>query len=294
MNINSALFNNGIYQNRTPFSGASALFAPAEKAQTALQKISDQIISGQINSEQLEERSRTAQIQKDSYVPKNTAEDPLADVRDELLELDMGILQMQARISGSYGNELSDFKEQLLKTDSEIQGYQDIIDGKTPLREGQNMMDVRLSCLGAKMRRERLIEFGKVTFGQPQPDQRYDDHVYRNLTKALLGECRFAEKSASDCSINFYAANLYSEIDRVMAQAEGRAEEAKRAVGCLYGILYNRGYGEKYKNWREDCVDGRETFVSQEIERWKKEMEQMKQTPLQEVGGKTFQTVTLL
>ena len=287
--FNSASLGGSIYQSRSPFSGNPALFGPAEKEQTPLQKLSNQIIAGQDSSEQLEDLSEIAQIKKDSYIPKNSSnKNPLDDVSDGLLEICMGMLNMYSTVFTSYRHELSDFKEQLQGMDDTIQSYQDILNGKVPLQEGQNMLDVSLSCALAKVQREQFFEYGMTNFSKTQfevsnPYARNHDYVYKNMINTLLGECRFAPKDERDWGIDPYASDMYSEIDRVLANLDGRIAETKRGIGRLYGLLYERGYGEKYKGCLDEPADLEPSHISQSIAAWKREMEQLKQEGIQGV-----------
>jgi len=282
--------SSSISQNCGPFSGNPALFGPAEKAQTTLQKLSNQILTGQKSSEQLEDLSRTAQIQKDAYIPKDSSDtDALADAKDWVLEVDMGILRLWSTVFESYGHELSDFKEQLQGMDNTIQGYQDILDGKAPLQEGQNMQDILFSCAQAKVQRQQFFEYGMTYFsktksnGDTHFDENNHDLGYEKLINALLGECRFAKKNDSDWGIDPNASDIYSEIDRVLADVGGRVAETKRGIGRLFGLLYERGYGEKYRGYLDADADPRPSHIAQRIAEWNQKIEQLKQAALQEV-----------
>ena len=278
----SVSLSGGVYQGRIPFSGPHSLFGPDQKAPTTLQKLSTQIISGQKNSEQLENLSRTAQIRKDTYVPKDSSDsDPLDDVSAGLL---IGMLQIM--LTPRYRQELSDFKEQLQKMDNTIQGYQDILDGKTPLQEGQDMESVDFSCMLAKAERKRFFEFGMTFLGKAES---FSDDWYEKTITALLGECRFAQKTAYDCAINPNASDIYSEIDRVLAYIDGRTEETNQGISRLYGILYKRGCGEKYKSYfNHEAAPAEPSFIARRIASWKREIEQLN-ADLQEVVEKPVQ-----
>lgn len=302
MNLfNSASLGGSIYQSRSPFSGPHALFGPTEKAQTALQKLSNQIITGQKSSEQLEDLSKTAQIRKDSYIPKDSSDtDSFADAKDWVLEVDMDVLRLWSTVFESYGHELSDFKEQLQGMDNTIQSYQDILDGKAPLQEGQNMQDILLSCAQAKVQRQQFFEYGMTYFsktksnGNTHFDENNHDHGYEKLINALLGECRFAKKNDADWGIDPNASDIYSEIDRVLADVNGRVAETKRGIGRLFGILYERGYGEKYKSYLDSEVELEPSHITQWIASWEQEMEQLKQSAMQQIVGKPLQAPVLL
>lgn len=281
--------SNRIIQSRGPFAGTPALFGQDEKEQTTLQKLSSQIIAGQDSSEQLEDLSEIAQIKKDSYIPKNSSnKNPLDDISDDVLKSYMGILNMYSAGSTRYRYELSDFKEQLQRMDDTIQSYQDILDGKAPLGEGQNMLDVSLSCALAKVHRQQFFEHGMTHFNKdqfeiPNPDAHNHDDVYEKLINTLLGDCRFSLKDERDWGIDPYASDIYSEIDRVLTNLDGRIAETKRGIGRLYGLLYERGYGEKYKGCLDEPADPEPSHIAQSIASWKRGMEQLRQTDLQEV-----------
>lgn len=287
--LNSASLGGSIYQSRSPFSGNPALFGPAEKEQTPLQKLSNQIIAGQDSSEQLEDLSEIAQIKKDSYIPKNSSnKNPLDDIPDGVLEFYMNALNIYSAGSTRYRRELSDFKEHLQGMDDTIQSYQDILDGKTPLQEGQNMLDIRFSCAMAKVHRQQFFEHGMTHFNKnqfeiPNPDARNHDYVYEKLINTLLGDCRFALKDECDWGIDPYAFDIYSEIDCVLTNLDGQISETNRGIGRLFGLLYERGYGEKYKKHLDSEVEPEPSHIAQSIADWNQKIEQLKQAALQEV-----------
>lgn len=269
--------NNSAFQNRSPFPGNPARFAPAEKAQTALQKLSDQIVTGQKSLEQQENSSRAAQIKKDVYIPKDSDEDPLDD---ELLKLYLSAFIIGSSGYTGYANELSDFRDHLKEMDNTIQDYQDIIDGKKPLEEGRTMESVHMACELAKAERKQFYEYGMTRFSQPRFNEK-EDREHEELITALLGECRSARKSRSDWVVNPFAADIYSEIDRVLENVRARAEEMNQGIGMIARRLYKRGHGKYYQNLMNGPgEDRRESVIAQHITAWKREIEQVKQTPL--------------
>ena len=124
----SSLDNNGIFQNSKLFAANSGIFSSAEKPQTALQNISEQIVSKQAGTERLEDLSKAAQIRKDTYVKADEATS-LEEAPTELLELFLHNTKMYLTMSEGYEQELLDFKEQLQEWDKTIQEYQDMLDG---------------------------------------------------------------------------------------------------------------------------------------------------------------------
>lgn len=277
-NINTFL-NGGVSQNRSPFAGSLALFAPAEKGQTTLQNLSNQILTGQKNSEQTKDLSEIAQRRKDAYIPKSSSDDdPMDDIATELLELCMGQLQIQLRGLEGYRRELTDFRDQLQKMDHTIQGYQDIIDGKTPLQEGYDMQSVQNSCALAKMQRQQFFEYG-MTFYNKERLYSYKDYARENginenriktpMSEYLGGWC-------SDWGIDPNSSDIYSDIDRILADIEDQAEVTSQGISHIYGLLYKRGHGEKYKSCLDAPADPRPTLTAQIIAAWKRETEQLK------------------
>ena len=151
--------SNGILQSRNMLAANSGIFPPAEKPQTALQNISNQIISNRVRDEQLEDLSKSAQIRRDTYVKTDEATS-LEEAPTELLELFLHNTKMYLTISEGYEQELSDFKEQLQEWDQTIQGYQDILDGKAALPEGETMESILLSYENAQKDREQFRQDG--------------------------------------------------------------------------------------------------------------------------------------
>ncbi len=270
----TTFLSNSIPQDRSPFSGGLALFAPAEKAQTTLQKLSDQILTGQKNREQPEDLSEIAQRQKDAYIPKDPSDDdPLNDVSTERLELYMDLLQLESRSLDGHQQELSDFRDQLQKMDHTIQSYQDIIDGKTPLPEGHDMQSVLDSCALAQLQRKRFFEDGMTWFGKDH-FYSYSDYARENGIKTSRNE--YFGGWGSDWGIDPNAPDIYSEIDRILEMVDDQAEKTSRGIGRLYGLLYERGYGKKYKGCLDTPADPRPTRTAQIIAAWKRETEQLK------------------
>lgn len=252
---------------------------PAEKNQTTLQNLSNQILTGQKNSEQVKDLSEIAQRRKDAFIPKSSSDDdPMDDMATELLELCMGQLQIQLRGLEGYRQELSDFRDQLQKMDNTIQGYQDIIDGKTPLQEGCDMQSVLNSWALAKMQRQQFFEYGMTFYNKERLYSYYDyareNGFYENRIKTPMSE--YFGGWGSDWGIDSNSSNIYSDINRILAEIDDQAEVTSQGISHVYGLLYKRGRGEKYKSCLNAPADPRPTLTTQIIDAWKREMEQLK------------------
>ncbi len=253
---------NSIFQNRTLFSANAGLSSPAEKSQTALQTISDQIVSNQTRDEQLEEQSKTAQIWKDTYM-KTKEDTPDEERSTYVLELYLGIARLHLTAAERNEQEISDFKEQLQGWDQTIQGYQDILDGKAALPEGQTMQSILWSYEKAKLDREEFLQDGITHINGYQYNELSSNEITDYNIKAIFGENKFAEKDPSVWLIDPTASDLYSEIDRVLSEAQWVAEEFRQGVEHFYNILRKRGYGEQYKGYLESWVDPTDSYFDQ-------------------------------
>lgn len=261
----SSLDNNSIFQNSKLFAANSGIFSSAEKSQTALQNISEQIVSKQAGTERLEDLSKAAQIRKDTYVKADEATS-LEEAPTELLELFLHNTKMYLTMSEGYEQELLDFKEQLQEWDKTIQEYQDMLDGKVALSEGQTMQSVLLPYEQVQKDKEQFLQDGIAHINENRYGEFFSDERVDHTLKAVLGEdtfSAFAEKDASDWLINPSTSDIYAEIDRVLSEAHGVTEELQQGVDNIYSLLEERGYGEKYKGYLESWANPQNSYFDQ-------------------------------
>lgn len=275
--------SNGIVQSRNMLTANSGIFSPAEKPQTALQNISNQIISNQARDERLEALSKSAQIRRDTYVKTDEATS-LEEAPTELLELFLHNTRLYLTISEGYEQELSDFKEQLQEWDRTIQGYQDILDGKAAVPEGHTMQSILWSYQTAQRDRKQLLQDGIAHINGYQYGELFSNERMDYNLKAIFGENKFAEKDPSDWLIDPTAADIYSEIDRVSSEVHGVVEEFRQGVEDIYSILKERGYGEKYKGYLESWADPQNSYFdkTREMNIQKLIIERLMKEPLNE------------
>ena len=245
--------SNGVVQSRNMLAANSGIFPPAEKPQTALQNISNQIISNQTRDKRLEDLSKSAQIRRDTYVKTDEATS-LKEVPTDLLKIYLGIAKLFLTASEKHEQEISDFKEQLQEWDQTIQGYQDILDGKAALPDGQTVESVLSSYEKALKDREQFLQDGiahinEYQYGEMQCSEFFSNERVDHLLNSIFGGNKFAAKDSSCWLIDPSASDIYSEIDRVLSEAHGVTEEFQQGVDNIYSILEERGYGEKYKGY---------------------------------------------
>lgn len=251
--------NNSIFQNHNLSAVNSGIFAPTEKPQTALQKLSNQIATKQANSERLEDLAQSAQIRKDTFVKTNEAA-PLEERLTGVLELYLGIARLYLTVAEGREQEISDFKEQLQEWDQTIQGYQDILDGKAALPEEHTMQSILWSYQIAQRDREQLLQDGIAHINGYQYGESFSNESADYNLKAILGENKFAEKDPSAWLIDPTASDIYAEIDRVFSEVHGVVEEFRQGVEDIYSLLKERGYGEKYKIYLKPWVDPQNSY----------------------------------
>lgn len=258
-NASFSLLNNSILQKHPLFSANSGLSTPAGKPQTALQNISEQIVSKQREDERLEELAKAAQIRKDTYVKTNEVA-PLEERLTGVLEFYLGIARLYLTVAEGREQEISDFKEQLQEWDQTIQGYQDILDGKAALPEKHTMQSILWSYQIAQRDREQLLQDGIAHINGYQYGEFFSNESTDYNLKAILGENKFAEKDPSAWLIDPTASDIYAEIDRVFSEVHGMVEEFRQGVKDIYSILKERGYEEKYKGYLEPWVDPQNSY----------------------------------
>lgn len=273
-----------MFQNHNLFAVNSGLLTPAGKPQTTLQKLSNQITTNQVSGQRLEDLSKSAQIRMDTYVETDSPSS-LDEASDEVLEVYLHIFKVYSTFSEGYEQELSDFKEQLQGWDSTIQSYQDILDGKSPLQEGQTMEDVLMAYAQAKQDREQFFEDGiahinKYNYGDFVSNKTVDHYM-----QAVMGENKFAEKDSSVWKIDSNASDIYSEIDRVLSEVHSVTEEFHQGVDRIYGILKERGYGEQYQSYLSSWNNSTNSYFDQteEMNIQKLMIERLMNQPLQKI-----------
>lgn len=102
------------------------------------------------------------------------------------------------------------------------------------------------------------------------------------------------QKNEADWGIGPNTSDIYSEIDRVLADVNGRAAETKQGIGRLFGILYECGYGEKYKSYLDSEVKLEPSHIAQWVATGEQEMKQLKQSAMQQIVEKPLQAPVLL
>ena len=276
--------SNSVFQNHNLFAVNSGLLTPAGKPQPTLQKLSNQITTNQVSGQRLEDLSKSAQIRIDTYVETDSPSS-LDEASDEVLEVYLHIFKVYSTFSEGYEQELSDFKEQLQGWDSTIQSYQDILDGKSPLQEGQTMEDVLMAYAQAKQDREQFFEDGiahinKYNYGDFVSNKTVDHYM-----QAVMGENKFAEKDSSVWKIDSNASDIYSEIDRVLSEVHSVTEEFHQGVDRIYGILKERGYGEQYQSYLSSWNNSTNSYFDQteEMNIQKLMIERLMNQPLQKI-----------
>ncbi len=280
-NASFSLLNNSILQKHPLFSANSGLSTPAGKPQTALQNISEQIVSKQRGDERLEELAKAAQIRKDTFVKTDKAT-PLEEAQTELLEVCLTIVRLHLTTAEGREQEISDFKEQLQEWDQTIQGYQDILDGKSSVPEGQTMQSVLQSYEKAQKGREQFLQDGITHINGYQYGESFSNERVDYNLKAILGENKFAEKDPSAWLIDPTASDIYAEIDRVFSEVHGVEEEFRQGVEDIYSLLKERGYGEKYKIYLRSWFDPQSSYFdkTKEMDIQKLIIERLMKEPL--------------
>lgn len=273
----------GVFQRNNLLAANAGLFLPAEQPQTALQKISDRIIDKQANAEQLEALSRAAQLRKDTYVETDAASS-LEEAPDDLLKMCLHVFKIHEIYSENYAQELADFKTQLQEWDKTLQEYQEILDGKVPLQEGQTMEAVLLSYTQAKQDRTKFFEDGIAHLNESYGYSEFmSDQTVDRFMQRVMGRNNIAGKDPSVWKIDPSAADISAEIDRVLSEVHGVTAEFRQGIDRLCDLLQERGEEEKYQSYRNSWTDPANSYFERDRTIQQMTIEWLKSGPLQKL-----------
>lgn len=245
--------------NNILLAGGKQTTKQTEAPSDILQQISEQTIRKQQGSTEAAAAAKAQEIKMDTYDKTDTSQ-PLEEMPREVLEYYLHVSKLFSTSSSRQEQDLLDSKDKLQGMDKTIQGYQDIIDGKSVLPEGLKMEDVVQSLAKAKQNREQFVKDG-VEHLNKWSDYFVTSNNFDTHMKKVLGENKFAGKDRSNWMLD--TADIYSEIDRVLAETRSVTEELDRGIQQIYNVLESRGFGDKYKHYLESWRAERGSYFDQ-------------------------------
>lgn len=274
-----------LFQKNILLAGGRQAAKQAAVPGDMLQKLAERMIGEQQGSSKADAAAKAQEIELDAYDRTDDSKS-LEEMPREVLEYYLHVTKMFSTSSGRQEQDLLDFKERLQGMDETIQGYRDILDGKSALAEGLSMEDVMKSLSKATQERERFVKDGIAHLnkwsGYFVTSDSFDGHMQK-----VLGENLFAGKDRSNWTLDPSASDLYSEIDRVLAETHRVTEELDRGVRRIYDVLESRGLGDKYQNhleaWRSERGSYFDQIEAKDVQRLIQE--NLMRGPLQEAQG---------
>lgn len=236
--------------------GAAQALQQKSTPSSMLNQISSQIIDRQDGLAEMESASKAQELKRDAYVKIETSQ-ALDEAPREIVEYYAHVFKIFSNSSTRQENNLIAFKEKLQDMDATIQGYQDIMDGKSALPEGMGIEDISQSLESAKQTRAQFWNDGVKHLNKWGDDwvtsDAYDCHANK-----VLGENKFAGMDSSYWKLDASAADPYAEIDRALAATQSVTKELGRGIDSLTSLLKKHGYGEEYQRY----LQSRNTQVS--------------------------------
>lgn len=250
-----------LFQKSNVLTGGRHIAGQAATPSDLLQQISSQIVDKQQGSSEAKAPVKAQEIRMDTY-DKEDSSQPLEEMARGALEYYLQVTKIFCSSSAAQEQDLLDFKERLQEMDETIQGYQDILNGKTALPEGFSMENIIQSLAKAKANREEFIRDGVAHLNKWSGYFVTSDYFDKHMQK-ILGENKFEGKERSNWILDSSVSDIYSEIDRVLAETQSVTEELNRGVQKIYDMLKNNGSEDKYKTWLESCSSEYESYFDQ-------------------------------
>lgn len=248
-----------MFQKNILFAGGKQ----AAKNRTApcdtLQQLSSQIIGKQQGSDK--ENAKLHKLKVDTYDKTESSQD-LDEMSDGALKYYLHVSKIFSTSSQRQEQDLLDFKDKLQEMDKSIKNYQDILNGHTELPENLKMEDVAQALTKATENREQFIKDGVSHLNKWSKYFITDDNFNNHMQK-VLGDNKFAGRSPSDWMIDTSDSDIYSKIDKALAETHSITEELDRAVQKIYNMLEKDNPTDKYKHFLESWVSEDSLYFKQ-------------------------------
>lgn len=272
-----------LFQKSNVLTGGRHIAGQAATPSDLLQQISNQIVNKQQGRSEVKAPAKAQEIRMDTY-DKEDSSQPLEEMARGALEYYLQVTKIFCSSSAAQEQNLLDFKERLQKMDETIQGYQDILSGKTSLPEGLSMDDIIQSLTREMANREEFVRDGVAQLNKWSGYFVTSDYFDKHMQK-ILGENKFADKDCSNWELDLSVSNIYSEIDRVLAETRSVTEELNQGVQRIYDMLKKYGSEDKYtvylESWRSEYGSYFAQIEAKSIQQLI--LENLMQGPLQEV-----------
>ena len=245
-----------------------------------LQKISNQMITEQENSNKETDQIKVQALRVDTYAKNVDSSD--VERAKVILRLRYHNVRMYDRMVEFREDDLVSFKERLQKLDQEIQSYQDILDGKTTSSDGLTSLDVKGSLNFAMRERESLIAAGLERFNDYG-----NDFVsgYNELANKYFGQTPLSNSYISNWNIDFSVPDIYAEIDRVLEDTREIRGVTQHGLAQISNMMkaYDMGYTIDLQDEQQSPYNPRFDLDAYNI---RQEIERLKNGPLLIATGK--------
>lgn len=238
-----------LFQIRNVFTEGKATSVQAGTSNDLIRQLSNQIIDKQQCGTVTDAATVPHKIRMDIYDKEDTSQ-PLEEMAQGALKYYLQVTKVFAASSAGQEQDLLDFKERLQKMDETIQGYQDILNGKSALPEGLEMDDIIQSLAKAMTNREEFVRNG-VTYLNKWSSCFVTSDFFNNHMQKILGENKFAGKDQSTWMLDTSTSDIYSEIDRVLTETRDVTEELNQGIQRIYDALSKYESTDNYKKYLE-------------------------------------------
>lgn len=231
-----------LFQKNNLLGGSNLLQRNANAPANALQKISNQMIAEQENSNKETDQIKL-QLRMDTFTKGIDSSD--VERAKMLLRFRHHNISMHDRTVELRENDLVEFKERLQKLDKEIQSYQDILDDKSASLDELTSMGLKGSLDLAKQARENLIAAGLESFTDTGEDFVSD---YNELATHYFGQASLSDSHISNWRMDFSAPDIYAEIDRALASTREVRGVIHQDLTQISNMIkaYDKGYDMGY------------------------------------------------
>lgn len=250
-NFANLFHQNSIFQQNTALG--QKLIQP--RINDTLNRLSENLLTAQEQAKDMPSRFDTLELSAEAI--ESQRKSALADVPEELLRLYLNQCKVGAVISQHQEASLMEYRDQLSAFDRTIQGYQDMLDGKTALPEQMKQEDVALLLEAAKAAREQFLQQGAEKLNQFSREGPTPKDLLGNGYFMTVGETGSAQEE-SRWQISASADDIYGQIDRAIASARRVTSMFQNGASSILAELRRRGCvqaGDDFSPFSQETAD---------------------------------------
>lgn len=253
----SPIYQKGLFAARKPF-------VASKQAGDLLSQISSQMIDDEQKKVDLTAAAKSREIGRDIYTESNFSR-AIDGMPTALLEVALGAIRSDFYMSQRFTQNLAEFKEQLSQHDQAIQGYQDMLTGKSEIPNGFDNSMVERLHKSAQEQREQFLQENIAQYNTIDKNYRLRDTSTTGATSAILRTQNHSQADDSAWQIDTATTGIYAEIDRVLEMHQDVSKMYAKTMEQIHNELYMRGEKHYLRGGGSDWLDWTPTPSNQEL-----------------------------